>query len=150
MARPMIARTRFFLTLAGVIVALASASGGARAQSCNEDLAAIGKKRNGEIEALNAITKSHGGKLDPIAACPHLRNMKSIEGQMIAYLVKNKDWCNIPDDFINNFKNNSARTGTMAAKACEMAVKMKKMQENGGMAAGGQLAPPPKLPAGPL
>jgi hypothetical protein len=147
----MIAPMRFILILAGLFVVLAAATTGARAQSCNEDLAAIGKKRNNEIEALNSITKSHGGKLDPIAACPHLRNMKTIEAQMIAYLVKNKDWCNIPDDFINNFRNNSSRTGKMAGQACEMAVKIKKMQENGGMAAGAQqLAPPPKLPAGPL
>ncbi len=30
---------------------------------------------------------------------------------MLAYLVKNKDWCNIPDDFINNFKANGEKTG---------------------------------------
>ncbi len=150
MARPMIAPMRFFLLLAGFLVVLAATSSGARAQSCNEDLSAIGKKRNAEIEALNVITKSHGGKLDPIAACPHLRNMKAIEAQMIAYLVKNKEWCNIPDEFINNFKNNTGKTANMAGQACAMAVKMKKMQENGGMAGGQPLAPPPKLPAGPL
>jgi hypothetical protein len=144
-------RARYFLLLAGLLVVLLGAASGARAQSCNDDLAAFGKKRNTEIEALNAISKSHGNKLDPIAACPHFRNMSSIEGQMLAYLVKNKEWCAIPDDFINGFKGNSEKTVTMAKQACDLAAKVKKMQEQGGgLAGGGGLPPPPKLPAGPL
>jgi hypothetical protein len=151
MAMPIFAPARSFLLLAGFLAILFGASSGARAQSCNEDLGAFGKKRNSEIEALNAISKSHGGKLDPIAACPHFRTMSSIEGQMLAYLVKNKEWCNIPDDFINGFKTNSGKTGTMAKQACDLAAKVKKMQgQGGGLAGGGNLPPPPKLPAGPL
>lgn len=151
MANAIFAPARAFLLLAGLLVILLAASSGARAQSCNEDLAAFGKKRNSEIEALNAISKSHGGKLDPIAACPHFRNMSSIEGQMLAYLQKNQEWCNIPDDFINGFKGNSEKTVGMAKQACELAAKAKKMQEQGGgFAGGGNLPPPPKLPAGPL
>jgi len=65
--------------------------------------------------------------------------------------VKNKEWCNIPDDFVNNFRSNGEKTSKMAGQACELAVKMKKMQESGGMMGGAQnLPPPPKLPAGPL
>lgn len=151
MAMPFFAPARYLFLLAGFLVILLGAASGAQAQSCNEDLAVFGKKRNASIEALNAISKSHGGKLDPIAACPHFRNMTSIEGQMLAYLVKNKEWCNIPDDFIDGFKTNSGKTAGMAKQACELAAKVKKMQEQGGgMAGGGNLPPPPKLPAGPL
>jgi hypothetical protein len=120
----------------------------ARAQTCNEDLGALGKERNTEIEALGAISKSHGNKLDPIAACPHLRKMKDIEAKMAAYLTKNKEWCNIPDQFIDNFKSSSERTGKLADQACALAAKAKQMQQNGG--AIGNLPPPPKLPGGPL
>lgn len=141
---------RFFLFLAGFLIALGMSSG-ARAQSCNEDLGAFGKKRNANIEALQKISKAHGGKLDPIAACPLLRSMKTIEGDMLAYLVKNKEWCNVPDEFIATFKTNSERTSATAAQACNMAEKMKKMQQGGGFSGGGgNLPPPPKLPAGPL
>jgi hypothetical protein len=122
----------------------------ARAQSCNEDIAAFGQKRNAAIQKLNAISKAHGGKLDPIAACPALRNLNAVEGQMGAYLTKNKDWCNIPDDFLANFKQGTSRTAGMASQACALAAKVQKMQrEGGGM--GAMPAPPPvKLPAGPL
>jgi hypothetical protein len=131
------------------LVALAIGAPSARAQSCNEDIAAFGQKRNAAIQALNAISKSHGGKLDPVAACPALKNLSAVEGQMGAYLTKNKEWCNIPDEFINNFKAGTARTGGMAKQACDLAAKVKQMQQNGGM--GAAAAPPPvKLPAGPL
>ncbi|WP_298428743.1 hypothetical protein [Rhodoblastus sp.] len=123
--------------------------GVARAQSCNDDLAALGKSRNTEIEALNAISKAHGNKLDPVAACPHLRKMKEVETKMSEYLTKNKEWCNIPDDFYNNFKAAAERTGKIAEQACALAAKAKEMQQNGGGGLG-NLPPPPKLPAGPL
>jgi hypothetical protein len=129
--------------------ALMIAAPAAHAQSCNEDIAAFGQKRNAAIQKLNAISKSHGGKLDPIEACPALRNLKAVEGEMAAYLTKNKDWCNIPDDFLNNFNSGTSRTAGMANQACALAAKVKQMQQNGGL--GAAAAPPPvKLPAGPL
>jgi hypothetical protein len=145
----MIASMRPFVLFAMFFLALGAFSSGARAQVCNEDLAAFGKQRNAEIEALNAISKAHGNKLDPVAACPHLRKMKDIEGKMSAYLTKNKDWCNIPDDFLSNFQSNTERTGKIAEQACALAAKAKQMQQNGGGGVG-NLPPPPKLPAGPL
>jgi len=150
-SRAMTASMRAFFLFAAAVLGFCAFSSGARAQSCNEDLAGFGKDRNGEIEALNTISKSHGNKLDPIAACPHLRKMKEIEAKMSAYMVKNKEWCNIPDDFLNNFKENSDRTTKIAEQACALAAKAKQMQQNGGGGPGmGNLPPPPKLPAGPL
>ncbi len=127
---------------------LLGAAPAARAQSCNEDLGKLGEQRNAEIKKLNDISKSHGGKLDPIAACPVLQKLKSVEASMSAYMVKNKDWCNLPEELVNNFHNASGRTATMAGQACALAVKAKQMQQQGGMA--GPAMPAVKLPAGPL
>jgi len=139
-------RNSAFLAL-GIAALLAAAP--ARAQSCNEDIAAFGQKRNAAIQKLNAISKAHGGKLDPVEACPALRNLSAVEGQMGAYLTKNKEWCNIPEDFLNNFKTGTGKTAGMASQACALAAKVKQMQQNGGL--GAAAAPPPvKLPAGPL
>jgi hypothetical protein len=116
---------------------------------CNQDIGVFGQKRNVAISKLNEISKSHGGKLDPVLACPALRNLNAVEAEMEAYLVKNKEWCNIPDDFMNNFKQGTERTSGMAKQACTLAAKVKEMQKNGGF--GAAAAPPPvKLPAGPL
>jgi hypothetical protein len=138
------------LGLACFAIGLFSRAPAAHAQSCNEDIAAFGQKRNAAIQKLNAISKSHGGKLDPVAACPALRSLGEVEAQMGAYLVKNKDWCNIPDDFLNNFKTGTARTGGMASQACALAAKVKQMQQNGGAGLGAAAPPAVKLPAGPL
>ncbi len=148
MTNAMTASIRSFLLLGLLFLAWSAFSGTARAQSCSEDLAAFGKNRNTEIEALNAISAAHDKKLDPVAACPHLRKMKEIEAKMADYMAKNKDWCNIPDDFLAKFKDSAARTATVAQQACALAAKAKQMQENGGGL--GNLPPPPKLPAGPL
>lgn len=148
MTKATTASIRPFLLFALLFLAWSAFSGTARAQSCNEDLAAFGKSRNTEIEALNAISAAHDKKLDPVAACPHLRKMKDIEAKMAAYMAKNKDWCNIPDDFLAKFKESSARTATVAQQACALAAKAKQMQQSGGGL--GNLPPPPKLPGGPL
>jgi hypothetical protein len=150
MVKAMNASMRPFFLFAALFLAFCALSGTARAQVCNDDLGAFGKQRNTEIEALNSISKAHGNKLDPVAACPHLRKMKEIEAKMSAYMVKNKDWCNIPDDFLENFKGNTERTAKVAEQACALAAKAKEMQQNGGGAGVGALPPPPKLPAGPL
>ncbi|WP_298354063.1 hypothetical protein [Rhodoblastus sp.] len=142
------ASIRSFLLFGLMFLAWSAFSGTARAQSCSEDMAAFGKSRTTEIEALNAISAAHDKKLDPVAACPHLRKMKDIEAKMAEYMAKNKEWCNIPDDFIAKFKESSVRTAAVAQQACALAAKAKQMQENGGGM--GNLAPPPKLPAGPL
>jgi hypothetical protein len=147
MANAMIAKMRPLFILAVFFLAFFAVSSGARAQTCNEDLGAFGKERNAEMEALGAISKQHDNKLDPVAACPHLKKMKEIEGKMSAYLAKNKEWCNIPDEFLNQFNSSAERTAKIAEQACALAAKAKQMQQNGGM---GNLPPPPKLPAGPL
>ncbi|MCW2317766.1 hypothetical protein SAMN06265338_101854 [Rhodoblastus acidophilus] len=133
------------------IFALGSVVLTAAAQAdCNQDIAAFGQKRNAAIQKLNAISKAHGGKLDPVEACPALRSLNAVEGEMGAYLVKNKDWCNIPDDFLNQFKAGTAKTGGMASQACALAAKVKQMQQNGGGLGAAAAPPPVKLPAGPL
>ena len=43
---------RLFVLVAGLFLLLCAGTSGARAQSCNEDLAAFGQKRNAEIAAL--------------------------------------------------------------------------------------------------
>ncbi len=56
---------------------------------------------------------------------------------MLAYMNKNKEWCTIPDQAIENATQGHARTAQTASQACGIAEKMKKAQEqqaNGGAA----------------
>ena len=118
---------------------------------CGEDLGVLMKKRMADVAALNQITKTHGGKLDPTSACPRLRSLAAVEGQVVAYMTKNKDWCSIPDDLISKMTENRGRTASIAVKACDFAVKIKKMQEQQAQAAQQQQQQQAlKLPTGPL
>ena len=116
---------------------------------CGDDLGALMKKRMVQVTALNQITRTHGGKLEPISACPRLKALAAAESEVVSYMTKNKDWCSLPDDLVAKMSQSRARTASVAVKACDFAVKLKKMQTEQAQQAANQ-QPVLKLPAGPL
>jgi len=126
----------------------------ALAQSCEKDVSEFQTKRNAQMENLAKLQKKGDGKLDPVAACPMLRSLATVEQSMLAYMEKNQNWCNIPDDALNNVKQGSAKTAGIAKQACGLAAQVKKQQQQQAAGAGaggpGFNVAPPKLPAGPL
>lgn len=117
---------------------------------CQTDMGKLMAERQSTIEALNKLSQNSKKQLDPIAACPKLKNLTALENKVVSYLEKNKDWCNVPDNFVENAKTSRAKTGALAAKACQVAAqveKMKKMQQQQAQGGGPQVQ---KLPAGPL
>jgi hypothetical protein len=136
---------RFALPVLLVGLGLPALVAPARAD-CNEDLGRIMQRREAAIQNLNDMAKASHGKLDPIGACPKLRKLVGMENELLAYMTKNKEWCAIPDNAIENASAGHAKTAQTANQACNIAVQMKKAQEQ--QANGG--AGPTKLPAGPL
>jgi hypothetical protein len=130
-------------------LAMLLAANGAQAQSCQEDFQKLTVKRMAGIEALNNIGKAGKGKMDPEAACPAARRLVAIETEMMNYLAKNKEWCNIPDNVVDGFKEARGKTQGFASQACDAAAKVKQMRDQAAAGGGGMMAPP-KLPAGPL
>lgn len=126
----------------------------AHAQSCENDIGELQKKRGVQMENISKLQKKGEGKLDPVAACPMLRSLATIEQSMLAYMQKNQNWCNIPDEVITNVKEGSGKTAGIAKQACGLAAQMKKQQQQQAAGAGpggpGFNVPAPKLPAGPL
>lgn len=115
----------------------------ALAGDCNTDIGNLSKKRQAIIEQLNKISHSSPkGQLDPVAACPKLRDLAVVEQQLSAYLTKNKDWCMVPDAAVENIDKSAKHTRLIAGQACKVAAQIKKSQE--AIGAG------PKLPSGPL
>jgi hypothetical protein len=73
---------------------------------------------------------------------------------MLAYMTKNKDWCQIPDDAIANLKASHAKSAEFGGKACTVAAQVEKMKKQAAQAqqqqqAGGAPQEQP-LPSGPL
>ncbi|TLG78946.1 hypothetical protein [Methylocystis sp. B8] len=131
------------------ILTLLFAASGAYAQSCQEDFQKLSEKRMAGIEALNNLGKAGKGKMDPEAACPAAKRLAAVETEMLNYLTKNKEWCNIPDNAVDSFKEARAKTQNFASQACSVAAKVKQQREQAAAGGGGMMAPP-KLPAGPL
>ena len=74
------------------------------------------------------------------------------EEALLASMTKNKDWCQIPDDAINQLKASHAQSLSFGAKACTVAAQIAKMKKQAADAAhqgGGPPAVQP-LPTGPL
>ena len=141
------------LSATGLTLALAlGAPAPALAQSsCEGDMTKLQEKRMGILSNLNRLQEKDGGKLDPIAACPQLRSLASLEKDIHGYMEKNQAWCNIPEEAVANIKETQGKTSKIATQACNIAAQIKKQQQQ--QAQGGIPtfnAPAPKLPGGPL
>ena len=140
-------KTTLFLALTLVGAGWAAPS---YAQSCAEDIQKLAQRREAELSVINGLVKSaHGKQLDPTVFCAKSAGLNSAENAMIAYMEKNKDWCQIPDDALVQLKANHVKSAAFSAKACTVAAQIKKMKEQQAQGGGGgQQAQP--LPAGPL
>ena len=135
-------------------VAVACGGGPALAQSCQEDIAKISARRQAMIEVMNRAVKASHGKLDPVTSCPKLRNLAAIEGEFVAYMVKNKEWCHVPDEALANVQASQRKTSSVASRACNVAVQVRRQQQQQQQQAsgggGGQQPQAQRLPSGPL
>ena len=140
---------------AGVALAALILSAPAMAQSCQEDIAKLTARRQVQIEAINRSGKASKGKLDPVASCPRLRNLAAIENEFLGYMIKNKEWCHVPDDAIANVRAGHGKTAGIAAQACNIAKQVQRARQQQAAGGGGgqgavQQQPATKLPTGPL
>jgi hypothetical protein len=125
------------------------------ADDCATDLQKLAGRREAALKGLNAIVvAAKGKKLDPEAFCARSRPLNVAEDAMLAYMVKNRDWCQIPDDAINNLKATHAKSVAFSGKACSVAAQIEKMKKQAAQAqqqqqAGGAPQVQP-LPTGPL
>ena len=146
-ATPLVSH-RFNGLLAATVLAALLAPAVARAD-CNSDLGDLAAKRAVVNAALEKNKKAHGGKIDPIEACPQLKALAAAQGTVAAYMQKNKDWCSLPDDLVTKTAQAQAQISSFAVKACGMIAKMKEMQAKAAQQQASQV-PALKLPSGPL
>ena len=143
---------RFKALLASAIAASLLLPAAARAD-CNVDMGALAAKRATANALLDQNKKSHGGKLDPVSACPQLKALAAAQGAVVSYMQKNKDWCGLPDQIVTQSAAAQAQISGFAVKACGMIAKIKQMQAQQAATAQQQQQaqiPALKLPAGPL
>ena len=135
----------FPVFLVGAIVAAAPALAD---QSCGDDLQKLSQRREAALQSINGlVAAAHGKQLDPTAFCARSAPLNQAETAMLAYMEKNKDWCQIPDAAIEQLKAAHGKSVSFSNKACNVAAQMKKMKEQAAQGGGPQVQP---LPAGPL
>ena len=142
MTRRLITTLTLALSLGGALPAFP-----ALAQSCGADLQKLVQKSTAEMAVVDGMisgAKRAGKQIDPAAYCARSAGYNTAEGALVAYMEKNKDWCEIPDPVLAQRKANLAKSLSFTAKACKVAAEVKKKQKDG--AASEAQA----LPAGPL
>ena len=138
-----------------VAASLGWASAALAGGDCAADLQQLAGRREAALQTINTlVVAAKGKKLDPDAFCARSRPLNSAEEAMLAYMIKNRDWCQIPDDAIAQLKASHAKSVSFGGKACTVAAQIKKMKSQAAQAAqqgaaSGQPAAQP-LPAGPL
>ena len=142
-------RTAMGAVLSTLVFSGWASVGVAFATDCNSDVAGLTAKRQVSVDKLNELAKASKGKLDPVASCPVLRNLVKSEGDLLKYLEANKNWCNVPDEAVNNLKAADAKSQTFATQACNFAAQAKKQQQQAASAPNLGVETQ-KLPAGPL
>ena len=138
------------------LAALVLAAGEAHAQA-NSSCGAI----QGQLEQRKAIASSlqAGGKkkIDAKTACAGFGRLVANGAGILKWLETNKDWCQVPDSFVEGMKNDHAKAQEIRGKACNVAAKMEQMAKQaksggggGGLLGGGGLTGPTNLPQGAL
>lgn len=124
------------------------------ADDCGTSLQKLSARREAALQGINQmVAAAKGKKLDPEVFCARSRPLGASEDAMLAYMIKNKDWCQIPDDAIAQLKASHAKSIAFGAKACTVAAQIAKMKKQAATAAaqGATGAPAEQpLPAGPL
>jgi hypothetical protein len=167
-ARPALASRLARLGLAAGIAApaLAALTGSASAQSspCTDI-----QKHIEQRKAIVARLQALGGKkksVDPKDACAMFGQLVTNGNTTLKWAEVNKDWCQVPDSFVDGMKNDHIRATNLRGQACGAAAKMAAMerkarqqaqqaQQGGGGGSGGLLGGPGlsgeyKIPQGAL
>lgn len=144
-------KSKGLMALSALLAATALAGISTSAQgadSCAE-LGVLKGKREAILQNINQLVVAAKGKqMDAETFCERARPIIAADNAFVASLNKNKDWCQVPDEVIGQFKEIQVKDTAMASRACGVAAQMKKAKEQAEAAGPGAQAP--KLPAGPL
>jgi hypothetical protein len=126
----------------------------AQASSCQDLQTHLTERRN-LVSAVQAMTAG-GKKMDPKAACAAFGKLATNGSATLKWAEANKDWCQVPEHFVEGMKADHERVVKTRAKACEIASKHAEMEKKarngqaGGLLGGGGLEGTYKMPQGAL
>ncbi len=146
---------RALLALAAGIPLLVASAAPVLAQStCQE----FGKTLNERKTLIQRISEATGKnkKLEPKAACSMFGNLVENGSAALKWLEANKDWCQIPEAFVENIRKDHEQAVSVRGKACKAAAqqaaleKKARQQQGSGLLGGDGLTGSYKIPQGAL
>lgn len=123
------------LALAGAAAAALAPPALAQANTC-QDFGKTLNERKDIVQKIGAL----GGKnkkVDAKTACAMFNTLVANGASAVKWLETNKDWCQVPDAFVENIKSDHARSVEMRTNACKAAAQQAAMEKKAKEAAGG-------------
>src|SRR3712207_1926402 len=126
----------------------------AQSSTC-QDAQKFMSERASIIQGLNK-NAGKDKKLDPRYACTAFGKLASNGETGLKWFDTNKDWCQVPDQVVENFKKEHDKVKELRGQACGALAKMEKMQQQARRAAqqgnpfGGGLTGEYRIPQGAL
>jgi hypothetical protein len=160
-SRPILARRmpRWPLALAGVMALAAPLPAQAQSSSCQE-LGAHLTERKSLVEAIQKLGGTKEKKMEPKAACAAFGKLAANGSTTLKWAEANKEWCQVPDQFIEGIKTDHEKVLKIRTQACNVAAKQAEMEKKaasgqgpggpGGLLGGGGLEGSFKMPQGAL
>lgn len=100
-----------------LVISLDAAPAQAQTGIC-ERLGTLLKQREGIMQRINGMGRKN---VNPGTACTLFSNLATNGNQTMAFAVENKDWCQIPDAFIDNLRQGNRQAADVRGKACNAA-----------------------------
>ena len=143
------------LALAGLTGAMAPAE--AQSSSCQQ-LGLYMMERKSLVEAVQKLGLGKEKKMDPKAACAAFGKLVTNGATMLKWAEANKDWCQIPEQFVEGIRTDHEKVVKIRGQACSVAAKQAELEKKarsgqggaGGLLGGGGLEGSYKIPQGAL
>jgi hypothetical protein len=144
------------LALAGLTGAMAPPAA-AQSSSCQQ-LGPYMLERKSLVEAVQKLGTGKEKKMDPKAACAAFGKLVANGTTMLKWTDANKDWCQVPEQFIEGIRNDHEKVVKIRGQACGAAAKQAELEKKarsgqggaGGLLGGGGLEGSYKIPQGAL
>ena len=138
-------RVMAFAFSAAMVAATVGTVGPVQAQSaaCGDITPLLAQRKS--IADRIQVAAGKGKQIDAKVACSSFGQLVSNGQTLVKFLETNKDWCQIPDNFIEGIKTDHSRALTIRGKACQVAAKqtqMEKQAREGGGSNSGLLGGP--------
>ncbi|RVU19852.1 hypothetical protein [Methylobacterium oryzihabitans] len=117
-------------TIAGAVLAAVLASAPALAQGA--DCSVIQKtlsERKDIVAKINASSQSKKVKMTPSQACTVFGKLQANGNEGLKWITANKDWCSIPDSFVEGFKADHTKVTGIHSKICAAAKQQAVMEK---------------------